>query len=157
MNARPRRRRPPNRGRLIVTGSLIAVAFAAVLLFFVVDFASENPGQVNLGPSVFRLGNAARLAREIDERGPFLFKDPLNREREVYVQHVGADPNAGWSAIRAYASRETVECLLRWERDQRRFVDPCTAQAYPPGGEGLVTYPAHVDKGVVSIDLRTSR
>ena len=157
MSAGSHRRRPPTRGRLILTGSLIALAFAAVLLFFVVDFASENPEQVNLGPSVFRLGNAARLAREIDEGGPFLFKDPLNRERELYVQHLGEDVNAGWLAIRAYASRETVECVLRWERDQRRFVDPCTGQAYPPSGEGLVTYPAQVEKGVVSIDLRASR
>jgi len=141
----------------VVAASLTALAFAAVLLFFVVRFASSNPEQVNLGPRVFRVGSATRLAREVDKRGPFLFKDPLNREREVFVQHLGEDPNAGWAAIRAYASREAVECLLRWEGDQQRFVDPCAPQTYPPSGEGLVTYPARVENGVVSIDLRSSQ
>ncbi len=140
----------------MVAGSLMALTFAAALLFFVVRFASKNPEQVNLGPRVFRLGSATRLAKEVEQRGPFLFKDPLNREREVFVQHLGADPNVGWSAIRAYASRETVECLLRWEREAGRFVDPCTSQSYPPDGAGLTTYPARVESGVLSVDLRAA-
>ncbi len=157
MSAQPRRRarRPPTRGRVLVAGSLAALAFAGVMLFFLVRFASRNPDQVNLGSPVFRVGRASRLAREVDERGPFLFKDPLNREREVFVQHLGEDTGAGWSAIRAYASRQTVDCLLRWEHERNRFLDPCTGQGYPPNGEGLVTYPARVEKGVVSVDLRT--
>ncbi|MDP8976145.1 MAG: hypothetical protein M3N28_07265 [Actinomycetota bacterium] len=150
-------RRPPKRGRLIVVASVVGLAFAVVLLFLVVRFASRNPEQVNLGPRVFRVGSTTRLAREVDERGPFLFKDPLNREREVYIQHLGEDPEAGWSGIRAYASRESIECLLRWEADQRRFVDPCTSQSYPADGAGLTTYPARVDRGVVSVDLRSAR
>lgn len=150
-------RRPPNRGRLIVVGSLMALAFATALLFLVVRFASRNPEQVSLGPRVFRVGSTTRLAREVEQRGPFLFKDPLNREREVYIQHLGQDPNAGWSGIRAYASRETIECLLRWERDRRRFVDPCTSQSFPADGAGLTIYPALVEKGVVSVDLRSAR
>ncbi|HSH60528.1 MAG TPA: hypothetical protein VK988_13005 [Acidimicrobiales bacterium] len=150
-------RRPPNRGRLIVAASVVALAFAAVLLFLVVRFASRNPEQVNLGPRVFRVGSAARLAREVERRGPFLFKDPLNREREVYIQHLGQDPDAGWSGIRAYASRETIECLLRWEPASGRFVDPCTSQTYPADGAGLTTYPAQVERGVVSVDLRSAR
>jgi hypothetical protein len=148
-------RRPPNRGRLIVVGSLTALAFAAGLLFLVVRYASRNPEQVNLGPKVFRVGSATRLARAVEEGGPFLFKDPLNREREVFVQHLGEDPNAGWSAIRAYASRETLDCLLRWERDPKRFVDPCTSRSYPADGAGLTIYPAQVERGVVSVDLRS--
>ena len=149
-------RRPPNRGRLIVAGSLTALAFAAVLLYLVVGFASRNPEQVNLGPKVFRVGSATRLAREVERRGPFLFKDPLNREREVYIQHLGQDPNTGWSGIRAYASQETIKCLLRWERDPERFVDPCTNQSYPADGAGLTIYPATVENGVVSVDLRSA-
>jgi len=140
-----------------VAASLTALALAALLLFLVVRFASRNPDQVNLGPEVFRVGNATRLARAIEEGGPFLFKDPLNREREVFVQHLGADPNAGWSAIRAYASRVAVECLLRWEPGPERFVDPCTSRSYPADGAGLTVYPARVENGVVSVDLRSAQ
>ena len=125
-------------------------------MFVVVRYASRNPDQVNLGSEVFRF-RAARLAREIDERGPFLLKDPLNRGREVYVQHLGDDPRTGWLAVHAYASRETVECLLRWDAAEQRFVDPCTGRRYPGLGDGLTTYPAHVRNGVVTIDLRAAR
>lgn len=148
--------RPPNRTGVIVAASLVALAFAGLLVFVVVRFASENPDQVNLGPSVFRF-RATRLAQEVDDRGPFLLKDPLNRGREVYIQHVGDDARVGWLAIRAYASRPSLDCLLRWEREGDQFVDPCTGQRYPAGGEGLTTYPAQVEDGVVSIDLRASR
>ncbi len=153
MSARARR---PDRARLIVAGALVALAMAAVLGWVVVRFASENPDQVNLGSSVFRF-RADRLAREVEERGPFLLKDPLNRGREVYVQHLGTNPEAGWLAVRAYASRVSVECLLRWDRNRKEFIDPCTDQAYPAGGEGLTTYPAKVEAGKVHVDLRTSR
>lgn len=153
MSARGRR---PDRARVMVVGSLVALAIVGVLVWVVVHFASENPDQVNLGSSVFRF-NADRLAREVDERGPFLLKDPLNRGREVYVQHLGGDPGSGWLAVRAYASRQSVECLLRWEGAARQFVDPCTGRRYPAGGEGLTTYPARVEDGTVVVDLRSSR
>ncbi len=138
-----------------MAASLVALAVAGALVWVAVRFASENPDQVNLGPSVFRF-RAERLAREIGERGPFLLKDPLNRGREVYVQHLGGDARTGWLAIRAYASRQSLDCLLRWEGGARHFVDPCTGRRYPAGGEGLTTYPARVDDGTVVVDLRPS-
>ncbi len=140
----------------MVAGSVVGLCVAAVTVFAVVRLASENPEEANLGPSVFRF-KATRLAGEIDERGPFLLKDPLNRGRDVYVQHVGDDPRTGWVAVRAYASRASLECLLRWDRAEKRFVDPCSGGTYPAAGDGLTTYPARVAEGVVSVDLRSSR
>lgn len=151
--------RPPagsaDRRPALVLGTLAAVAAAAVLVFFVVRFAARNPDEANLGPTVVRF-DADRLGREIAERGPFLFKDPLTRAagRELYVQHLGRDPERGWTGIRAYASRVTLECLLRWDGPAQRFVDPCTGVSYPADGTGLVTYPATVQGGTVTVDLR---
>ncbi len=147
--------RRPDRRTALLAGTLVAVAVAAALVYVVVRFASENPEEANLGPSVFRF-DAGRLSAEIAQNGPSLFKDPLRTEpgREVYVQHLGHDPATGWSAIRAYASRVSLDCLLRWDRAGRRFVDPCTKVTYPPDGKGLVTYPATVEGGTVTVDLR---
>lgn len=135
-------------------GSVLAAVFAGVLLFLVVRFASQNPGKANLGSSVLPL-NADRLAAEIDARGPVLFKDPLNRDREVFVQHLGADVEKGWLAVGAYASEVRLECLLEWRPSAQRFLDPCTDVTYAPDGTGLTTYPAPVVDGQVRVDLRT--
>lgn len=148
------RRPKQDRNRAVVVGSVVAAVLAAVLLVAVVRFAADNPDTANLGSRVLRL-DAERLAAEIDERGPVLFKDPLNRDREVFVQHLGDDVDQGWLAIGAYASTVSVDCLLRWEVAADRFVDPCTDATYPPDGAGLTTYPATVADGTVSVDLRT--
>ncbi|HUP69407.1 MAG TPA: hypothetical protein VM142_06280 [Acidimicrobiales bacterium] len=144
------------RSRAMVGGTLAGLALAALLVAVAVRYAAKNPEKANLGSSVLPI-DADRVAKEVAERGPVLFKDPLNRDREIYVQHLGPDPDKGWVAVRAYASRISVDCLLRWDRSQRRFVDPCTKRSYPPDGEGLTTYPAPVTGGVVRIDLRTPR
>jgi hypothetical protein len=147
-------RRQPSRA--VVAATVAAVVLAAVLGMLTLRFASRNPEKANLGSSVFRF-EARRLAREVDRDGPFLLKDPLNRSREVYVQHLGDDPETGWITIRAYASRVAIECLLRWEPRRREFIDPCTNQSYPPSGEGLTTYPTTVRAGKVNVDLRRSQ
>ena len=139
---------------------MFALAFAALLVFLVVRYASNRPDEVNLGDRVFEVGRADRLARRISEqREPFLFKDPLNRERELYVQHLGTDAKNGWLAFEAYApsAPREIRCLLDWQRDQRRFRNPCgQPSTFPEDGAGLVSYSATVDEtGIVVVDLRT--
>ncbi len=148
-------RRPgQNRSRAVVVGSLVAAVVAGLMLYAVVRFAADNPEKANLGSPVLRL-NAERLAVEIAERGPVLFPDALNRDREVFVQHLGDDVDEGWLAISAYGSTVAPACVLRWEPDRRLFVDPCGEGTYPADGSGLTTYAATVTDGTVSVDLRT--
>lgn len=147
---------PARRTAPLVVASATALAVAGALVFLTVRFAANNPDEVNLGKDVFEL-RARRLSAEIAERGPALFKDPLDRGREVYLQHLGTDPKKGWLAIRAYASEARLACLLQWRAGTRRFVDPCTKRSYPPDGDGLTTYPATVTGDTVRVDLRTAR
>ncbi len=146
--------RRKQRSRTVVAATVLAVVLATVLGMLTLRFASRNPEKANLGSSVFRF-EARSLAREVDRDGPFLLKDPLNRDREVYVQHLGDNPETGWLTIRAYASRVAIECLLRWDPRRREFVDPCTNRTYAANGEGLMTYPTKVEAGKVNVDLRT--
>lgn len=158
MKARPPRRK--QRNRAIVVSSLFGLVIAAAVVFLVVRYASSRPDEVNLGDRVFEVGRADRLARRITEqREPFLFKDPLNRERELYVQHLGRDPKKGWLAFEAYApgAARELRCLLDWDRRERRFRNPCGQPAtFAEDGSGLVSYEAKVDdSGIVVVDLRT--
>lgn len=139
-----------------MAGAATAAAVAVVLLYVVVRFAAQNPDQANLGSREFRF-QAESLAEEIAEDGPFLLKDPLDRGREVYVQHVGDDPDRGWTAVLAYASRPSLECLLTWDAPHRLFRDPCSGRTFPADGTGLTTFPTTLEDGEVTVDLRTRR
>ena len=146
--------------RAVVVTSIVALFATAVLVGFVVRFASQRPDQVNLGDKRFVVGRADRFAERIEEQGaPILFKDPLTSKpgRELYVQHLGDDEAKGWLAIAAYSPGEPkLECLLTWDTKRDEFVDPCSGARYPADGTGLTVYPGEVDdRTAVVIDLRT--
>jgi hypothetical protein len=140
----------------VLVATAVAVLVSAALMWSVVRFASENPEKANLGDPVFQVGRAERLAREIDDRGPFLFQDPLARGggRNLYVQHLGDDPDEGWLAVEARRP-DRPDCVVQWDLEVDAFVD-CDDTRFPADGEGLTTYEGTVAAGEVSIDLRTS-
>jgi hypothetical protein len=146
----PRQQRP-----FVLVATLLAVLAGAGVMWSVVRYASENPDKANLGDRVFQVGRAERLAREVDDRGPFLFQDPLFRGtgRNLYVQHLGEDPDKGWLAVEARLPDQPA-CAVVWDRDDAEFVD-CEDGRHPPDGTGLTTYPGSVANGQVSVDLRT--
>jgi len=139
--------------RTVVVLSLTAVAMAAVVVFMVVQYVSDNPGQANLGKGRIEL-NAERTAERIEETGPYPLEDPDDRRnRDVYLQHTGDDPLAGWLLILAHAPDG---CAVLWDVKRDLFEAPCTRRTYPPDGTGLTTFPAPVENGKVIIDLRGS-
>lgn len=147
-----RRRKKPTS---VLVASLAAAIITGLMLWWAVSLASRNPEAANLGSDVFRF-DAEDLADEIGDRGPFLLKDPLNRGRELYVQHIGGSPKNGWQAISAYAGEPDLKCLLRWDTARQEFVDPCTEETYPPDGEGLQRYPVEVRNDRVEVDLKAT-
>lgn len=139
--------------RQVVVMSLIALAFAGALLFLVVQYASKNPDAANLGSEVIKL-DAERTAKQVAETGPYALQDPSG-DRDVYLQHVGDDPEAGWVLVLAYPPGEAdKKCAVVWDVERDRFEAPCSKRTYPPDGSGLTTYPAPVEEGRVVIDLR---
>jgi hypothetical protein len=148
------------RTRSIVAAAVTALAATALVVVFVVQFASRRPDDVNLGDKRFVVGRADRFAERIDEQGaPILFKDPLTSKpgRELYVQHLGTDEKKGWLAVEAYApGQRQLKCILQWDTATDEFVDPCTRARFPADGTGLTTYRGTVDeRTAVIIDLRT--
>lgn len=142
--------RPKASPRTVVVLSLTAVAFAAVVLFMVVQYASRNPDAANLGSEVVTV-NAEVMAERIAETGPRAYQDPRG-DRDVYLQHTGDDPEKGWVLVLAYPP--DANCAVLWDVKRDVFEAPCTGRTYPPDGTGLTTFPAPVQDGKVVIDLR---
>ena len=151
----PGREPPIKRSTAIALSALLAVVTAALLVVFVVRLASTGDAEANLGDPVLELGRADSLARAIErDRTPLVFQDLLQRSRDLFVQHEGADPATGWRAFEAHAPDQPRTCQLRWDADARRFADPCTGATYPPDGAGLTQYRTEVRDNRLVVDLR---
>ncbi len=128
---------------------------AGVALFLVVLAVAGPKTTDQARTATFKVGSAKSLARTVARTGPLLFQDLLGGARDIYVQHLGDDK---WTAFEAHAPGQPRTCFLRWRADSRTFVDPCSDQAYPADGAGLVTYPAAADrKGALIVDLTQPR
>ena len=145
------------RRRTVLLTAVGAVLAAALLFAVVVRVASTNAGSSGTtrddGSRVaeFNVGQANQRALTIARSGPLLFPDPQGRSRDIFVQHLGGPD---WLAFEARADGAPRQCVLRWEHDARRFVDPYSGRVYPPDGAGLVTFPTRVDDdGRVIVDL----
>lgn len=147
------RRMPRASPRAVVLTAMAGVAAGVLLVVLFVNLASREEG-LQLGDEVFVAGRADQLARTIDRGGPVLYPDPLKRSagRNLYVQHLGDEPTAGWLAFQAHF--DDPSCQLRWDDDGEHFTDPCTGQQVPASGTGLPQFPVTVTDGDVVVDLR---
>lgn len=135
---------------------MVGVLLALGGMIVVSTLASDGTVEVRLGDDEVRAGRTRRLAREIDDRGPYLLPDAGSGSRDIYVQHLGEDEERGWLAFSARApGQDDRACSLRW--DGRGFEDPCTGERFPSDGDGLTRYPTRVDDGEVFVDLRAVR
>lgn len=144
---------PTHRRTVLFTA--VGAVLAAALLFALMTRVASTPSAPASGPgdrgARFELGRATDYARSIARDGPLLFPDPQGRSRDIFVQHLGGD---AWLAFEARAAGAPRQCVLRWEQGDRRFVDPCDGQVYPPDGTGLVRFRTVVDDdGKVVVDL----
>lgn len=145
---------------LVLAAVGLTIGIVAVLALFVVAIPSlteDGRVQVNLGDERFAAGRAEARATTIAEGGPILFPDVAGGQRDIYLQHLGDDPEAGWLAFDARRPGQGQDCTLVWRPDEGDFEDPCDGSVVPPDGEGLVAYPVELDdEGNLTIDLNAA-
>jgi hypothetical protein len=145
--------------RRTVLFTAVGAVVAAALIFAVVARVASTDATTAAGggkggggrAGQFDIGRAKDFSPTIDRSGPLLFPDPQGHSRDIFVQHLGG---TDWVAFEARATGAPRQCVLKWEQDAKRFVDPCDGRVYPADGAGLVTFPTVVsDKGRVIVDL----
>jgi hypothetical protein len=141
-------------------GKALLVASVAIVLIVVVTVlvalaASRGDVEIRLGDDRFDAGRSERLAEEIDDGGglPFLYQDLVSGDRNLYVQHTGDDPDAGWVAFGAFDPDDPT-CAVELDREAKTLVNACDRSiTYPLSGEGLRAYPTSVEGGRVYVDI----
>lgn len=147
--------RAPARQALIL--GLGAVAAALAVLFIVTQMGrltnpSNSPSQ--FGDAVLSPGKAEAIAAEIADTGPTILPDATGGAKDLWLHHLGDDPNEGWYAFAARPLEAPLECATSWQPETKTFVDTCDGTVYPETGEGLRQYLISVtDEGDLTINL----
>lgn len=149
-------------GRALAVSGL-AVALIVGGLYVVSRITSQQSSfDVRLGDQTFQGGNAERLAKEIADRGPIFYGDVSDSgsgdHRDIILQHLGDDPDEGWSAFRAQPPGKPRDCTWTWQADEELFRAACDEDLTAPAdGDGLEAYPVEVEDGKLDIDLNFER
>jgi hypothetical protein len=141
-------------------GKALAIASVSVVLilvvtFFVAQAANRGDVEINLGDKRFNAGQTERLAKEIDDGHglPFLYPDLVGRDRNLFVNHLGDDPDTGWVAFGAF-DPDDPSCAVEIDREAEILVSACDPElTFPLGGTGLRFYPTTVEGGRVYVDI----
>jgi hypothetical protein len=145
------RRPDPNRSRMVILSAAAGVIVAIVIFAGILSLVGSGKAKSKLGSNVFKIGKAKNQAQIVDRNGPLLFADPLQKGRDIYVNHVG---NNAWVAVEVHPPGERKSCTVRWVPSSHTFHDPCSGKDYPTDGAGLVRYKTSIDKsGNLVVDL----
>ena len=138
---------------LLIAG--VGVVVALMLAFLVAQAASRGDVDIKLGDERFDAGLTESISNVIaeDDGLPALYPDLVNRDRPLFVQHQGDDPDVGWSSFGAF-DPDDPSCLVEIDREAKILVNACDRSVtYPLGGKGLRFYPTTVEDGSVFVDL----
>ena len=144
---------PPSTLKALIIG---AAGVLVAIGLIVATLAAANSGnvEIRIGDDDFDAGDAESRAEAVARDGPILFSDVSGGERDIILQHLGDDAQAGWLAFDAHASGASRDCFLEWDAGQELFLDSCDGTAYPADGAGLTTYDVTVIEGDVVVSLR---
>ncbi len=134
-----------------LVGVAIAVAIAVLVLW-----ASGSSDDVipKLGDEVFDAGVIGRISDEIGRNGPLFYPDPTERGRDIWLTHLGTDPEVEWHAFEALVPGAADGCLAEWNRDISRFFNQCDPnETFPPDGRGLTELSVEIEEGHVIVDV----
>jgi hypothetical protein len=105
------------------------------------------------------LAKASKLADEVAKHGPIFYPDVSgNHLRDLYLQHVGAEPTKGWMAFLVQVPGAHQGCVWQWQAKRGQVVASCDPErTLAAAAPGLQHFPTTVTKGgKVEIDLTTT-
>lgn len=145
---------PARQAILVGLGALLGVVAILFLVLQADRLLGSADLDIEIGDGLYRPGPADELADGIDDNGPLLLPDVAAGDRDIWLTHVGDDPDEGWRVFSARPATAARTCVAQWVAADDSFVDSCDGTVYPGDGTGLPQYPVVVDDdGLVTIDL----
>lgn len=142
-------------GRAALVATVGIILMFAGLWLVTLAIGDRNSPDIRLGDQTFKAGNAEKLADGIAADGPRLYGDVSGeQDRDMILQHLGDDPDKGWTAFLAAPIDQARDCTWEWQADEDLFRAKCDATLTAPAdGKGLPQFEVTVTDGRVEIDL----
>lgn len=149
---------PPRQIVFLIVATIVGVAAMVFLFTRTAELAQSGDVQLNIGDDVFGPGNVERLADDIEGQDtPLLFSDPAGRDRDIWLQHIGDDPDTGWYAFAVRPVEAPRDCFVNWVAEDQVFDYNCGDLTFPADGEGLFQYDVLIAAdGEITIDLNAA-
>ena len=151
---------PPRQLIFLFVATVLGIVAMYFLFTRTADLAQSGDVQLNIGDRVFAPGNIDRLSDDIErEQTPLFFPDVAGGDRDIFLQHIGDDPDTGWYAFAVRPPDATRDCFAEWRVDAQAFAYDCNglSATYPADGEGLFQYPVVIaSNGEITIDLNAA-
>jgi hypothetical protein len=141
-----------------ITGVVIALLLGAMVVWVA---RQSDTATVLFGDTRFDAGFIGRQSEEIAARGPILYADAGSQgQRDIYLQHIGDDPEVGWLAFEARRPADPRDCSVVWDPERRTFTltsstdRECDVATFNELGCGLPSVPVGVidDKVIVFLN-----
>jgi len=145
----------PAKALLIALGGItVAIALGLGVLFVTPRLAQTNAVEVKLGDDTFEAGSTENMSMVIRRDGAPILYPAVVGDRDIYLQHLGEDPEVGWSAFDARQPGSPRSCTLAWQPGGF-FTDPCEeGVSFDAAGTGLPRYDVTIEDGMLFIDFR---
>lgn len=140
----------------------IATILGLVAMYFLFtrtsDLAQSGDVQLQIGDQVFAPGNIDRLSEDIEaQETPLFFGDVAGGDRDIFLQHIGDEPDTGWFAFAVRPNDAPRDCFIVWASGENLFNYNCDDRTFPADGEGLFQYPVVInDNGEITVDLNAA-
>ncbi len=138
------------------------IILVGLMLWGVAALTANNSedATANLAPAFQEMGNAERVASQIDNGGPIILQDLIGSDRNIVLGHTAAD---GFQIYLAHPADRDSSCQIEQVKRTRKFTD-CEGRtldqsdlALPPkgvrpiiNGDGTLTLDLTSDTGTTS-------
>jgi len=153
--------RPQLRSNLAraVVPVLLGIGFiilVGLMLWGVAALTANNSEDVtaNLAPAFQEMGNAERVAGQIDDGGPIILQDLIGSDRNIVLDHTPAD---GFQIYLAHPADRDSSCQIEQIKHTREFTD-CEGRTLEPSDLALPpkgVRPIINGDGSLTLDLTT--
>ena len=149
---------PPRQIVFLLAATVLGIVAMVFLVTRTADLAQSGDVQLNIGDQVFAPGNVDRLSEDIEaQQTPLLLSDPAGGDRDIWLQHIGDEPETGWFAFAVRPLDAPRDCFVQWQVSEQLFTYNCDDRTFPADGQGLFQYPVVISaNGEITIDLNAA-